>query len=81
MTYVYRIKPKWLNFTLISLDEFTIQMIYIYKDVKRIQKSMKEYQIKSVFNSNLIIIDYNQIIQSHIFSYHIQSQLYEKYII
>lgn len=46
---------------------------------------MKEYQIKSelnVFNSSLIIINYNQIIQSHILSYHIQSQLYEKkYII
>jgi hypothetical protein len=32
MTYVYMIKPKWLHFTLICLDEFTIQMILIYRD-------------------------------------------------
>jgi hypothetical protein len=49
-------------------------MISIYSDIRKAQKSMKEYQIKSelnVFNSDLIIINYNQIIQSLIFSYHI----------
>jgi hypothetical protein len=46
----------------------------MYSDIRRAQKSMKEYQIKlelNVFNFDLIIINYNQIIQSHIFSYHI----------
>jgi hypothetical protein len=33
ITYVYRIKPKRLHFIIISLNEFTIQMIHIYKDV------------------------------------------------
>jgi hypothetical protein len=64
MTYVHRIKPKELHFTLVFLDQFTIQMIPIYKNVRRVQKGMKEYQIKSelnVFNSDLIIINYNQI--------------------
>jgi hypothetical protein len=52
-------------------DEFTVQKIFIYRDVKRIQKGMREDQIKSelnVFNSDLIIINYNQTVQSHIFS-------------
>jgi hypothetical protein len=47
ITYIHRIKPKRLHFTLISLDEFTIQMISIYKNIMRVQKGMKEYQIKS----------------------------------
>jgi predicted GNAT family acetyltransferase len=47
MTYVHRIKPKGLHFTLISLDELKIQIISIYKNMRRVQKGMKEYQIKS----------------------------------
>jgi capsule polysaccharide export protein KpsE/RkpR len=46
MTYIHRIKPKGLYYTLISLDKFTIQMIPICRDVERIQKGMKD-QIKS----------------------------------
>jgi hypothetical protein len=64
------------------IDEFTVQIFHIYKDVERIQKGMREDQIKlklNVFNFDLIIINYNQTVQSHIFSYHIQSQLYEEY--
>jgi hypothetical protein len=83
MMYIHMIKPKGLHFTLISLNKFTIQIIHIYKDVRRIQKDMEEDQIKlesNTFNYDLIIINYNQIIQSHIFSYHIQSQLYGVYI-
>jgi hypothetical protein len=59
MTYVHKIKPKVLHFTLISLDEFTIQMIHIYRDIRRVQKGMKKHQIKSklnVFNSGLIVL-------------------------
>jgi len=64
MTNINRVKPKGLHYDLIFLDEFTIQMIHIYRGVRRVQKGMKEYQIKSelnVFNSDLIIINYNQI--------------------
>jgi hypothetical protein len=55
MTYVHRIKPKGATlYSYLSLNKFTIQMIHVYRDVRRIQKYMKEYQIKSkfsVFNS------------------------------
>jgi hypothetical protein len=46
------------------IDEFTVQIFHIYKDVERIQKGMREDQIKlklNVFNFDLIIINYNQI--------------------
>jgi hypothetical protein len=59
-------------------------MIPIYRDVRKIQKCIKEDQIKSelnTFNSDLIIINYNQTVQFHIFFYHIQSQLYREYIL
>jgi hypothetical protein len=32
-----------LHYALISLNDFTIQMISICKDVERIQKCMREY--------------------------------------
>jgi Fic family protein len=66
MTYVNMIKCQKDYIILLFLDESIIQIIPIYRDVRRIQKGMKEYQI-------LIIISYNQIVQSHIFSYHILS--------
>jgi hypothetical protein len=47
MTYIHVINLKQLHYTLISLDEFTIQIISIYKGVGKIQKYMKEDQIKS----------------------------------
>jgi len=68
MTYVHRIKPKGATlYSYLSLNKFTIQMIHVYRDVRRIQKYMKEYQIKSNQNSvysipDLIIINYNQIV-------------------
>jgi hypothetical protein len=33
MTYVYKIKHKWLHYTLISLDELTIREAPIYRRV------------------------------------------------
>jgi hypothetical protein len=52
MTCVHRIKLIGLHYDIIYLDKFTIQMIHIYRDVRRIQKYIKEYQ----FNLDLIII-------------------------
>jgi hypothetical protein len=44
-------------------------MIHIYMDMRIIQKGMKEDQIKS--NQIRIKCIHNQILQFHIFSYHI----------
>jgi predicted DNA-binding protein YlxM (UPF0122 family) len=46
MTCVYRIMPKELYFIFISLDEFIIQIIHIYRNIRKVQKGMKEYQNK-----------------------------------
>jgi hypothetical protein len=41
MNYVYMIKSKPLHFIFISLDEFTMQMIHVYKNIKRVQKGIQ----------------------------------------
>jgi len=55
------------------IDEFTVQIFHIYKDVERIQKGMREDQIKlklNVFNFDLIIIKSYNFIYSPTISDH-----------
>jgi hypothetical protein len=48
MTYIHKIKLKELHYIFISLNEFTIQIIHIYREVGRTQKCIEEDQIKLI---------------------------------
>jgi hypothetical protein len=69
---------------LFSFDKFAIQIIPIYKDVRRVQKCMKKYQIKSELNVfkrfNYNKLQSNRTI-SYIYSPTISNQLYGEYIL
>jgi hypothetical protein len=70
MTCVHRIMLKGLHFTLISLDEFIIiQIIHFYRNISKVQKCMKEYQMKSY---NLI---YSPTISNHNYMKNILSNI------